>query len=294
MTAAAGSDSLQEVLQQLLLVRATGLARAGHYLAAEELLSAGASTSENAAVLDLLARMRAQQGRFSEAEALWQRAAQLDPNSPGYVAALRLAARMQGRRVWLYGVSKLLLGAVLVLAATLIMIATFGELGPATNRQARNQTTAMPDTAALKASPAPPAITLEDAAVDVRKEGAELVVTFRSGLFSRGARLTREGRETLDRVARQLGSHGGRLLVRVVGQTDNTLPPSGYRYRDNVGLGFERARVAAERLRAAVKLPKEALALESRGEEGPPFSNETRESRARNRTVVLRLALRGS
>lgn len=292
MAPAAGSDSVQEVLQQLLLARATTLARAGNYQAAEEVLTAGTSQSDSAAGLDLLARMRAQQGRFGEAEALWQRATQLEPANPACAAGLRLAHRMHGLRPWLYGVSRILLGAVLLLGATLILIAVFGKQVPAPEGQVRNQSQSAADTAPAIASPAPPAIALEDPAVEVRKEDGELVVTFRSGLFSRGARLTPEGRETLDRVARQLEPHGGTLLLRVVGHADDRQPSPGYRYRDNVGLGFERARAAAERLRAAAKLPREAVVLESQGEENPPFSNETRESRARNRTVVLRLAWR--
>lgn len=293
MTAAASGESLQAaVLRQLLLARATALARGGHYQAAEELLSAGAGEL-GAAALDLLARMRAQQGRYGEAEELWQQAAQLEPGNPAYAAALRLLRGMAGRPVWLHGVATLLLGGVLLLAVLLVLIAVFSGRGPATDTQTRGRVGALVEEATAKTAAGPPTVVVEDPSVEVRKEGAELVVTFRSGLFSRGARLTPEGREALARVARQLEPHGSRLLIRVVGHTDNTLPPTGYRYRDNAGLGFERARVAAERLRASAKLPSEAIALASQGEEAPPFSNETREGRTRNRTVVLRLGWRG-
>ena len=293
MTAAASGESLQAaVLRQLLLARATALARAGRYQAAEELLSAGAGEL-GAAALDLLARIRAQQGRYGEAEDLWQQAAQLEPGNPAYAASLRLLRGMAGRPVWLHGVATLLLGGVLLLAVLLVLIAVFSGRGPATDTQTRGRVGAVVEEATAKAAAGPPTVLLEDPSVEVRKEGAELVVRFRSGLFSRGARLTPEGREALARVARQLEPHSSRLLIRVVGHTDNTLPPAGYRYRDNAGLGFERARVAAERLRASAKLPNEAIALASRGEEAPLFSNETRESRARNRTVVLRLGWRG-
>jgi len=288
MTAAAGGESLEATVRQVALARAAALARAGRYRAAEELLAAGAAKGEDAAALDLRARICAQQGRYSEAAGLWRRAVQLDPAKPEYAAALRLAARSEGRPSWFYGISKLLLGGVLLLGATLIGIAVFGERGASTGKPPESGGEAVPATAA----PTPPALSLEDTAIKVSRDGKELVVTFRAGLFSKGARLTRDGRAALAGVGRQLEPQGSQLLIRVVGHADNTAPPVGYLYGDNTGLGFERARVAAERLRAAGRLPQEAIVLESRGEEAPPYSNETEEGRARNRTVVLRVARR--
>ena len=288
MTAAARGDSLEATVQQLVLARASALARAGDYRAAEELLAAGGSGGEDAAALDLHARICAQQGRYSEAAGLWRRAVQLDPAKPEYAAALRLAARSEGRPAWLYGFSMLLMVGVLLSGAALAGIAVFGGRGTKPERP--------PDgggePVAASAEATPPGVVLENTAVEVKREGKELVVTFRAGLFSKGARLTREGRAALASVGRQLEPQGSQLLIRVVGSADNAPPPRGYLYGDNTGLGFERARVAAERLRAAGRLPQEAIVLESRGEEAPPYSNETEEGRARNRTVVLRVARR--
>lgn len=288
MTAAARGDSLEAMVRQVALARAAALARAGHYRAAEELLAAGAAEGEDAAALDLQARICAQQGRYSEATGLWQRAARLDPDKSEYAAALRLAARSEGRPAWLYGFSRLLLMGVLLSGAALAGIAVFGGRGSKPER--------LPDgggePVAASAEATPPGIALENTAVDIRRDGKELVVTFRAGLFSKGARLTREGRAALASVGRQLEPQGSQLLIRVVGHADNTPPPRGYLYGDNTGLGFERARVAAERLRVAGRLPQEAIVLESRGEEAPPYSNESEEGRARNRTVVLRVARR--
>jgi len=288
MTAAAPGESFQATVRQLVLARAAALAREGHYRAAEELLSASATEGENAAALDLRARICAQQGRYSDATDFWLRAAQLDPANREYAAALRLLARSEGRSSWLYGVSKLLLGGVLLLAAALIGIAVAGERGASTGKPPESGG----EPVSALAAPTPPAISLEDAAIEVNRDGKELVVTFREGLFSKGARLTREGRAALASVARQLEPNGSQVLVRVVGYADDTSPPAGYLYGDNTGLGFERARVAAEGLRAAGKLPKESIVLESQGEGAPPYSNVTQEGRARNRTVVLRVARR--
>ena len=81
-------EGLEYLTLQFLLAEATELAAAGHYAEAEARLAAIKDGRKNAAVLDLLARIRAQQGRPAEAVELWQMAVQMDPANAEYRAGL--------------------------------------------------------------------------------------------------------------------------------------------------------------------------------------------------------------
>ncbi len=123
------SPALDTLLTNIALAQATDLARARHYVQAENVLAPWVRTAEPApTALDLLARIRAQQGRLAEAEAFWTRAAQLDPGNADYAAGLRRIARMQQRSLsyfpssWAVG---LLLLALLVAGSWLVA----GKLG---------------------------------------------------------------------------------------------------------------------------------------------------------------------
>lgn len=86
------------VVQQLSLLRATDLARAGHYCEADHLLAAMLHREHPpAAALDLAARMRAQQGRWDDARAFWRKALEDDPDNQLFLHALHSVD------LWTYG-----------------------------------------------------------------------------------------------------------------------------------------------------------------------------------------------
>jgi type VI secretion system protein ImpK len=279
-----------DLLQQVLLLRSVALARAGHYDAAEQLLSQLKRAGTPVAALDLLARIRAQQGRLAEAEKLWIQATEFDPSNDTYAAALRRIARRQRRPTWLSILAGLVLGGVLVILGLELL----GGRGP---REAVN-----PPMTPNDISPAstgvptgtepsvPPQLNIHLVGVQAKAEGSEVVVTFTSGLFLQRSTLTPDARELLGRLAKQLEPMGSRLTIRVVGHTDDTTPPPGFRYPDNTALGLARAMAVAEHLRESSTLPRTVFLLQSLGEEAPPYPNDSRENRARNRTVVLRVS----
>jgi tetratricopeptide (TPR) repeat protein len=66
------------------------LAREGDYLEAEHRLCNWMSLyTETVGLLDLIARIYAQQGKYDEARQSWRKAERLDPGNPRYLAALR-------------------------------------------------------------------------------------------------------------------------------------------------------------------------------------------------------------
>ena len=124
----------------------------------------------------------------------------------------------------------------------------------------------------------------------VTVEGREKVVVFESGVFASGAKLSREGSALLSKVGRQLAPRAKSISVTVVGCTDN-VPVSGKKeFKDNKALGLLRAAVALQVLQSSSGVPPAAFKTVSYGTEWSPFPNDTTASRARNRTVVLRIA----
>ena len=124
----------------------------------------------------------------------------------------------------------------------------------------------------------------------VTAEGNEKVIVFESGVFASGTKLSREGAAMLSKIGRQLAPRAKNISVTVVGCTDN-IPASGKKeFKDNKALGLLRAAVALQVLQSSSGIPTAAFKTVSHGAEWSPFPNDTTASRARNRTVVLRIA----
>jgi len=90
--------SIQALVDQVVLARAADLARAGRYAEAEALLQQELRDRKaTPAILDLLARIHAQQGHWREAEAAWTQALQLRPANEMYTAGLRRISQVRQR-----------------------------------------------------------------------------------------------------------------------------------------------------------------------------------------------------
>lgn len=111
------------LLRQVTLSQAIRLAREGNYSAAEEILSALLGTGEPEAVtLDLLARIRAQQGAHLDAASLWRKVQQLDPRHLGAAAGLERLRAAQRRPVWLQPLSVLGAGLAAIVCIGFVLM----------------------------------------------------------------------------------------------------------------------------------------------------------------------------
>jgi flagellar motor protein MotB len=147
----------------------------------------------------------------------------------------------------------------------------------------------------VQQKPRPAAATVSESAglggkgMVVPTEGSEKIGVFEAGVFASGTKLSREGEAMLSRVGRQLAPRAKSVSVTVVGCTDN-IPVSGKKeYKDNQALGLLRAAAALQVLQSSSGIPTAAFKTVSHGAEWSPFPNDTSASRARNRTVVLRI-----
>jgi len=87
------SISTPQAMVTDILIHAGALAQRGDLLQAEDLLKTlSESDSSRIEVIDLLAKIYAQQGKIDQAQALWLKALQRDPSNIHFLSALRLCA----------------------------------------------------------------------------------------------------------------------------------------------------------------------------------------------------------
>jgi flagellar motor protein MotB len=120
---------MADMLAQMAISQATELARAGRYDEAGAILKGLRQINGPAAVtvLDLQARIAAQQGRLTEAERFWIQVAQLDPLHDGARRGLARIARMnraQPRRLDLALFSLLGIGVAVLLGWWVLRVVT--------------------------------------------------------------------------------------------------------------------------------------------------------------------------
>ncbi|TNY38024.1 OmpA family protein [Thermomonospora catenispora] len=282
----------QAAVREIVVAQARTLARHGRYLEAEGLLRGLTRDGgePDAGVLDLLARVYAQQGRLEEADRCWAEAERLAPGAPQIAAGRRRIAALRDsppRRMapGLFGRA----GAppVAVPVAVLIVVLLVDIRGAVRERPAVTAPPAPRPTATVDPL-SELAVRLGDLrGVRVERLPGELVVTFSRGLFRSGATPTGNGRAVLEDVGGRLRAYADQITVTVVGHTDPRPMPPGGEFAGNAELGLARATVVRELLRPVTGLPTAALPVSSMGDLSPPFPDG---DRSRNRTVSLRIS----
>ena len=145
--------------------------------------------------------------------------------------------------------------------------------------------------------PAPPAAPPRDTRLDwarslavpgaqVAADEARVRIVFDEAVFKSRDQLRPGVELSLKQVAAVFQPHAGPCVLVVVGHTDNDPARAGSPFGDNVGLGFRRAQVVADLLRAS-GAPAAALRVTSFGDRDPPYPNTDAAGKARNRTVTL-------
>lgn len=305
--------ALQEVVDRLGLMQATEFARSGKFNEAEHLINELSQiTNTTPHVIDLMARIRCQQGRLYEAEALWSKASRLDPDNETYRAGLRRIARMQRRPVWLTSSLSLLAGSLVIVAiiiASLTIRNYFRELRDSVKlgtqdvaSNAAKTTSALPPTGNRQAESSlqevrqrtsnSPAINVNLPGISQQEDETGLILIFDSGLFTHRDTLRPEAQSLLMKLGKQLESNAGRIEIKIVGHTDDLAMRSGSSFEDNFSLGMSRAIAVLKYLKRYTRLPASSLSVSSSGESQPPYPNNTPQNRAKNQTVTLNISER--
>ena len=296
-----------ELLLRVAVSKAAELARKGRFDEARDLLLAIAPNHDDEpVVLDLLARIAAQQGRLSEAENLWIRASYAEPSGRQYSAGLERIARMHRRPVWLGPLASLMIILVLIVGIfitskswTANMNSHLASLGSEVVKLKEKHDRAAGHLARFEKSmntvlekeiKSNPIGCLNLPGVHCKSKKDEVVVTFTSGLFERGAILKPEARPLLVSLGMRLKRYPGNISVCVIGHTNNVPIRPGSKYRDNAALALVRAITVTEYLRDTCGLPPDMFFVKGIGEYKTPYSNDTGKNRDRNKTVVIEIS----
>ncbi|MGH3375760.1 MAG: hypothetical protein ACRDP6_13565 [Actinoallomurus sp.] len=273
--------------RELALAQARVLARHGRYAEAEDLLTEARDDAEpSVALLDLLARVHAQQGQLDEADRCWAEVARLAPDNKEAadgrrrIAGVRTGRRRSGK------VALRVAAGVVVVAALALLIDTRVAVG---RRPEARTVSVAPTAAAPAAHPSPAdvlaAMDLRTPGVHVRRTPGEIAVTFDKGLFRDGATLSPGGRAVLRALGARLRPYAMRISVDVIGETDQRAVPPGSGYAGNTELGTLRATVVREALRRQAGIPTARFSVSSLG-----GATRTAGSAARSRTASLRIS----
>ena len=273
------------LLAQAAMSQAAELARKGHYDDAEQALGVNSGIASPSA-LDLLARIRAQQGRLAEAQSLWSEAVRLDPNNESYRAALRRLTRMNRNSFW-GGVGRRLAAVafvVLVLAALALMFQRWWQ------QQRRSLVTEIRTALQQARTVTIPRIRIQLQGVNEQTEGDDMVLRFDSGLFKNADILTPQAMTLLAGVGRQLQPVAGTSAICIIGYSDDLPVKHQVHFRDNRFLALARAHTVAQFLASSAGIPERRFTLQSG--DGSIYPNDTPKDRARNRSVEIRISTR--
>jgi flagellar motor protein MotB len=294
------APELKAVLFQALLSRATVLAGRGRYADAENVLREVVTSGPDAStILDLIARIRAQQGQFSEATAMWKNALELNPENETYRAGIRRIEKIQNRPLWASAVFPMVVVVVAGLGIWFFGLATGNPVNRIREAFLHNDPRVVRDADKInrstKASTLNASATLQQIAIKVpgvlvRNQQNSTIVQFEEGLFRFAARLKPEAEDILSTLGLQLKPYAGRIAVSVTGCTDLKPIPDGWIYPDDAALGMARAVAVVNHLRGKSGLLPSMFTLKSAGDASAPYPNDTKANMLRNRTVIISIS----
>ena len=274
-------------LVDLVVDEAARLARSGHYDGALALLAALESHRVTPQALDLMARVRAQQGRWGDAEHAWNRAVGLSPDNQELRSALEWVRRAQASKV-----SRALsrpmprIGLAVVSSVFTLLLLGRGVAALVRVPEAPGaRVLSTEDQAAFRL----PGIT-QLAGSTVSSRVGEVVVIPDSGLFASGsAKLGPPAKSVIDRVGQGLAPHSDSITASLTGFTDSRPVRAGGPFADNAALGLARAVAVYERLRLSSGIAVDRFVMQSGVPTAAPFSQSEPGESHRNRTVVIRV-----
>ncbi|MHB2149964.1 OmpA family protein [Calditrichota bacterium LG25] len=300
-------EKLDEISYKLKIAEALYFIYHGDYGSADSLFNEILKDhGENPILLDLQARSFAQQGRLTEAESLWKKALLLEPQNIQYQSALKRIYEIQKRAErlssYFYIFGKFVVGVFLIILI-LVFSNIFNNMVDSSSRlkiiqekenslleSLNNLQNYEKNNLVNEISHLPLNMKLNVRGINTNFDGKDLIVTFKNGLFDIGTNLKPEAIKILSELGTYLEPYSGRIYIHIYGCTDNIPMPSKQKYSDNTALGQARAIKVFEIFRKTTRLPPDRILIGTFGEYLPPFSNDTPESRAKNRTVIIKIS----
>jgi len=273
----------------LVMAFAADLARQGRHIEAERLLLSLPNDVVTPSVLDLLARIYAQQGLYAEAEAHWTSAVRLDPSNEEYLACLNAAEHSRSGAPW-HRSRRWRVGTAVALTA-IVVFAFLIWRRPRSEPNANNGSRKVTETRPLE-PPKPRLLNFHLSRATVRRTDSALEIEFNDGLFSRGARFSKAGKGRLREIAGQIRSQSSGLRLELRGRTDPQRLRRDSGFQDNAHLALARAEQAALFLHQMSGLPlsRTSISTVSDGLESEPPIQRNLPVQSQ-RTVTIRVLI---
>ena len=275
----------------------------GKYNQASDYLSELLKTDgESARIFDLQAKIAAQQGKLREAEFLWKKCLKAEPDNPDYIAALnRINIVLRLKSVRFYYLFKPLKTITVVLLIVILLFFYFYER---VDRKQQLTVLTVQNEAMIsrvesliisKESVDELLLSISDKmrtinGISVVCTNNEITILFNEGLFFRGDNIKSDQMSTLHILSQSLSPYAGRIIVKIIGSTDNTPILISNSFENNDELSVSRAKTVFDRVYESSRIPREDLMIGSLSESNTWFPNDTPENRMRNRTVIIKIS----
>lgn len=260
------------------------------------------SNGESSIILDLQAKIAAQQGKFREAEFLWKKCLKAEPDNPDYIAAQnRINKIISSKSVRFYYLFNLL--KVVTIVSLIIFLLFFYFYERIDRKQQlefiimKNEAmiSKVEDTVNLKGTFNELLLSISNkmkviSGITVENKNNEITILFNEGLFSRGDNIKSNQLLTLDIISQTLSPHAGQVLVKIIGSTDSTPILFSDSFKNNDDLSISRAKAVFDRVYESSRIPREDLMIGSLSESNSRFTNDTPENRMKNRTVSIKIS----
>lgn len=270
-------------------------ALAGSYIS--ELLK---SDGEIPVLLDLQAKIAAQQGKFKEAEFLWKKCLKTEPDNVSYISALNRVNKLLSSKAFrFYGILRLLSVLVIILLLTILFFVFIRERKEIRDRLA--SLSGKHDSTILRIDNGQaPQISKNELLPDINnkisvvkgihvdKTNDELSVVFENGLFYSGIKIKPDQVSTVLQLAKMLESYAGKIVIKIIGSTDD-IPVATGKFKNNNSLSIARANVIYGLVYENSRIPNEDLEIGSLSEVNHIFSNDNSENRLKNRSVIIKI-----
>jgi outer membrane protein OmpA-like peptidoglycan-associated protein len=289
------TEESERLLHDLDILTASSLVANGELEEAEVILCLNENPPSSCAALDLLARISVRKGQLQRARQLWRAVLTKDSANEAAKEALANLATPWLALAIIKRLGTLFAVALGVALAALGVIGLYDGRNIALYSSSPQTGTTKPvckhnkDSQVLPSNQTQKWPTIITGGIHSATNPNEMTLTFDETPFSVKCQLSETAQAIVAQVADQLRPQINDYHILVEGHTDADPMPTNNFYRDNVALGYARALVVAEVLRYENALPAGKISISSTGSDNPPFPETDETTKARNRTVVIRL-----
>lgn len=255
--------------------------------------------SESSLVFDLQAKIAAQQGKFREAEFLWKQCLKIEPDNHDYIAALNRINQLQSskasRFLFFWPFAFKVVAVLLLLFMVIFFVNELKLLHDQLNVINLSTNALTTQVESLAVSEEPNKFHLMEIESQLRdfesltliESSGEIKIIFNDGLFRFGNRMRNDQIELLNTISKVFSPHAGKIIVTIIGSSDDIPVSKESPFKNNEELSLSRAKTVFDYVYSNSRIPREDFRISSLSEFNSFFPNDSPENRLKNRTVMI-------